>query len=221
MKADVRLVVTADGSHTVVNEALGKSYHSVYGAYQESQRVYIEIGLLEAFARFPTEDLHIFEMGFGTALNAMLTAREAELHQRSVSYTAVDAYPLSPEDARQLNYDQLLHTSYLVEMHESPWNRPIVINPYFTLTKIESNLQDLQLNERFHLIYFDAFAPSFQPELWESSIFQQMAELLLPDGMLTTYCSKSYVQRNMRTAGLTVEKHAGPLHKRNILRAIK
>ncbi len=221
MKADVRLVVTADGSHTVINEALGKSYHSVYGAYQESQRVYIEIGLLEAFAKFPDEDLYIFEMGFGTGLNAVLTAREAERQQRHVFYTAVETQPLALDDARQLNYDQFLGTSCLTKMHESPWGQPTTINPFFTLTKIEGSVQNVQLGERFHLIYYDAFAPSSQPELWEPDIFHKMAELLLPDGLLTTYCSKSYVQRNMRSAGLTVEKHAGPLHKRDILRAIK
>ena len=122
-------------------------------------------------------------------------------------------------DARQLNYDEFFDTAYLPKLHESPWNEPIAINPYFTLIKNEGKLQDFQTTDRFHLIYFDAFAPTAQPELWEPEIFSQMAHLLLPGGMLTTYCSKSYVQRNMRAAGLTVEKHAGPLHKRDILRA--
>ncbi|QJW87907.1 tRNA (5-methylaminomethyl-2-thiouridine)(34)-methyltransferase MnmD [Spirosoma taeanense] len=221
MKADVRLVVTADGSHTAVNQALSKTYHSIHGAYQESQRVYIELGLLEAFKRFSDCDLHIFEMGFGTGLNALLTAREAQTHQRSVRYTAIDAYPMPLEDARQLNYDQFLGTNYLEQLHMSAWNQSILINPFFTLIKVEETIQTYWPRERFHLIYYDAFAPTAQPELWEPEIFKQLADWLYEGGMLTTYCSRSYVQRNMRAAGLTVEKHPGPLHKRDILRAVK
>lgn len=220
MKADVRLMITADGSHTAVNQALNKTYHSIHGAYQESQRVYIELGLLAAFEKFTDRELHVFEMGFGTGLNALLTAREAQTHQRRVVYTAIDAYPLPIDDAGQLNYDELLGTSYLPKLHESAWNVPITINDYFTLTKVESQVQDFHTPDRFHLIYYDAFAPTAQPELWELEIFQKLADLLLPGGILTTYCSKSYVQRNMRAAGLTVEKHPGPPYKRDILRAI-
>lgn len=220
MKADVRLMITADGSHTAVNQTLDKTYHSIHGAYQESQRVYIELGLLAAFEKFTDQQLHVFEMGFGTGLNALLTAHEAQIHQRRVIYTAIDAYPLPIDDARQLNYDELLGTSYLPKLHESAWNVPNVINYYFTLTKVESQLQNFHTPDRFHLIYYDAFAPTAQPELWEPEIFQKLADLLLPGGILTTYCSKSYVQRNMRAAGLTVEKHPGPPHKRDILRAV-
>ena len=221
MKADIHLMVTADGSHTAVNAAFDKPYHSIHGAYQESQRVYIELGLLPAFEKFPDYQLHIFEMGFGTGLNALLTAREAQANRRPIVYSAIDAYPMPIEQARQLNYDEFFDTAYLPVLHESPWEEPISLNPYFTLIKYDGKLQDLQTTDRFHVIYFDAFAPSAQPELWEPEIFSQLAHLLLPGGMLTTYCSKSYVQRNMRAAGLTVEKHDGPLHKRDVLRAVK
>ncbi|WP_461148805.1 tRNA (5-methylaminomethyl-2-thiouridine)(34)-methyltransferase MnmC2 [Spirosoma pulveris] len=221
MKADIRLMVTADGSHTAINQALDKPYHSIHGAYQESQRVYIELGLLAAFDKFPGTDLHIFEMGFGTGLNALLTAREAQIHQRRVIYSAIDAYPMDIADARQLNYDAFFGTDYLPKLHESPWNKPVEINSGFTLTKKEGNVQDMDIPDRFHVIYFDAFAPTAQPELWEPEIFDKMARLLLPGGILTTYCSRSYVQRNMRAAGLIVEKHSGPLHKRDVIRAVK
>ncbi|SOD89517.1 tRNA (5-methylaminomethyl-2-thiouridine)(34)-methyltransferase MnmD [Spirosoma fluviale] len=221
MKADIRLMITADGSHTAVNQVFGKPYHSIHGAYQESQRVYIELGLLAAFNKFPETDLHVFEMGFGTGLNALLTAREAQIHQRRVVYSAIDAYPMAIDDARQLNYDAFFGTSYLSKLHESPWNERVAVDTYFTLTKHEGNVQELDTTERFHVIYFDAFAPTAQPELWEPEVFEKMARLLLPGGMLTTYCSRSYVQRNMRSAGLTVEKHSGPLHKRDVIRAVK
>jgi tRNA U34 5-methylaminomethyl-2-thiouridine-forming methyltransferase MnmC len=221
MKSTVRVVPTADGSSTVFNETLGKPYHSIHGAIQESQRVYIEVGLLAALEKFPDQTLQVFEMGFGTGLNALLTNAEAERQQRRINYVAIDAYPLPLLEAEQLNYDQLLGTTILPVLHQSPWGEPVTVNPYMKLTKLAGQLQSLVLPAQFHLIYYDAFAPSSQPELWESAIFEQLASSLLPGGMLTTYCSKSYVQRNMRSAGLTVEKHPGPFGKRNILRAVK
>ncbi|QKZ11982.1 tRNA (5-methylaminomethyl-2-thiouridine)(34)-methyltransferase MnmD [Spirosoma sp. KUDC1026] len=221
MKAALRIVTTEDGSSTVINETFDKSYHSVYGAQQESQRVYIELGLLAALEKFPNTDLFVFEMGFGTGLNALMTALEADNYQRKIHYTAVEAQPLLAEEARQLNYDTLLGTNYLEKLHMSPWNEPVEISPYFSLTKWEGRLQDFRTSQRFHLIYYDAFAPTSQPELWEEPVFQQMTNMLLPEGLLTTYCSRSYVQRNMQAAGLIVEKHPGPPHKREILRAVK
>lgn len=221
MNAAVELIVTADGSHTAVNQTLGTAYHSVHGAVQESQRIFIELGLQAAFQRFPNQDVHLFEMGFGTGLNALLTIREAEAQQRRVYYTAIEAYPILDEEASQLNYDSLLCTNYLNAIHRSPWNEPVLVSPYLTLTKVTGRLQDFTTNERFHLMYYDAFAPAAQPELWDIAVFEKMAQLLRPEGMLTTYCSKGYVQRNLRAAGLTVEKHTGPAHKREVLRAVK
>jgi len=183
--------------------------------------VYIEVGLIAALAKFPDDELRIFEMGFGTGLNALLTAREAEQHQRRIHYVAIDAFPLPLTDAIQLNYDALLGTNWLRSMHESSWGKTETINSYFRLTKLVGLLEELQTEDQYHLIYYDAFAPSAQPELWQPGIFGQMANFLVPGGMLTTYCAKSYVQRNMRASGLMVEKHTGPLHKRDILRAVK
>lgn len=221
MNPTVRVVPTTDGSHTVLNETLDKPYHSVHGAIQESQRVYIEVGLEAAFDKFPDGELRIFEMGFGTGLNALLTAHESQLRQRRVYYVAIETYPLPVTETRQLNYNELLGTSYMSIPHESPWIQPVPVNSYITLTKLAGKLQELRTEDRFHLIYYGAFAPSAQPELWESEIFRQLTELLLPGGMMTTYCSKSYVQRNLWAAGLTVEKRPGPCGKRDILRAVK
>ncbi|MBD2700968.1 tRNA (5-methylaminomethyl-2-thiouridine)(34)-methyltransferase MnmD [Spirosoma sp. BT702] len=221
MTADVQLLITADGSHTAVNQTLDKTYHSIHGALQESKRVFIELGLQAAFEIFPVATLRIFEMGFGTGLNALLTAKEAVTNKRQIEYTAVEAYPMAVQDAQQLNFDTLLGTNYLANLHESPWETLVDINPYFQLTKVQGKLEDFWPEAQYHLIYFDAFAPTAQPELWEADIFRKMTQFLLPNGMLTTYCSKSYVQRNMRAAGLTVEKHPGPPHKRDIIRAIR
>ncbi|MGA0557184.1 tRNA (5-methylaminomethyl-2-thiouridine)(34)-methyltransferase MnmD [Larkinella sp. VNQ87] len=218
-KTESRIVLTADGSSSVYNSEFGQHYHSIFGALQESQRVFIELGLEAAFERFG--EISVFEMGFGTGLNALLTLREAEKTHHAVRYTAVEAYPLPLEEARQLNFDSLLETEHLNALHEAPWNQTVPITRFFQLFKYEGRLQDFQTDERFHLVYFDAFAPEAQPELWTQAVFEQVADKMQPGGLLTTYCSKGYVRRNLQAAGFTVEKHPGPARKREVLRAIK
>lgn len=220
MEAAPRIVLTADGSHSVYNHELEKHYHSIFGAAQESEWVYIRLGLIAALERFAGE-LRIFEVGFGTGLNALLTAQVALEQQRKISYTTVEPYPLHPDEARQLNYDQLLNTDFLALMHNAPWEQPIEIHPYFTLTKRGATMQDVQLSGQFHLIYFDAFASTAQPELWTTDVFSKLAAHLVSGGLLTTYCSKSIVQHALRAAGFAVEKHPGPFRKREILRAVR
>ncbi|RIV22215.1 hypothetical protein DYU11_14350 [Fibrisoma montanum] len=221
MKVSTRLVLTADGSHSIYSEETRQHYHSIHGAWQESRRVFIELGLQEAFGRFSDEPIRSFEMGFGTGLNALLTAQEAEQRQRYVHHTAIEAYPVPLDEAHQLNFDQLLGTNYLHQLHEADWNQIVQIHPFFSLIKVHGMLQEFQTVDRFHLIYFDAFAPEAQPELWTETVFRQMADILLPGGMLTTYCSKGYVQRNLKAVGFHVEKHSGPAYKREVIRAVK
>lgn len=218
-KTESRVVLTADGSSSVYNSEFDQHYHSIFGALQESQRVFIELGLETAFEQFNA--ISVFEMGFGTGLNAMLTALEAEKKKKFVRYTAVEAFPLPLEESRQLNYDEVLHTNRMNSLHEAPWNQRVEITPYFNLLKYEGRLQDFRTEERFNLVYFDAFAPEAQPELWTSEIFEHIAAFLQPGGILTTYCSKGYVKRNLQAAGFVVEKHPGPARKREVLRAIK
>ncbi|MBO0950532.1 tRNA (5-methylaminomethyl-2-thiouridine)(34)-methyltransferase MnmD [Fibrella forsythiae] len=217
---NTQVVVTADGSHSVFNAEVGQHYHSIYGAVQESDRVFIELGLLYTFDRVEGP-VRVFEMGFGTGLNTLMTIREAKRHQRVIDYVTVEAFPIPVEEARQLNYDHELTTFWLPDLHEAPWGLPTPIVPELTLTKYNTRVQDLPPVGTFDLVYYDAFAPEGQPELWTLEIFQKMASLLRPGGALTTYCSKSAVQRNLRDAGFDVEKHVGPARKREVIRAIK
>ena len=217
---NTQVVLTADGSHSVFNAEVGQHYHSIYGAVQESDRVFIELGLLYTFERVEGP-VRVFEMGFGTGLNTLMTIREAMRYHRTVDYVAVEAYPIPLEEARLLNYDAELSTFWLLDLHEAPWSTPIPIVPALTLTKYQTRIQDLPFIGTFDLVYYDAFAPEGQPELWTQEIFEKMATLLEPGGALTTYCSKSAVQRNLREAGFDVEKHIGPARKREVIRAIK
>ncbi len=206
------LRTTADGSKTLYSEKFGQHYHSVFGAETESLEVFIQLGLLEATRKF--KEINLFELGFGSGLNAQLSARFAQEKGILVKYTGIEAYPV--EEA---------FTSSLPEetaaLHALSWNEPHQINPWFRFRKIETFLEEFSSEERFNLVYFDAFAPESQPELWTVEVFEKMAGLMVEEGVLTTYCSKVSVQRNMREAGFKVEKHPGPPHKREVLRAVK
>jgi tRNA U34 5-methylaminomethyl-2-thiouridine-forming methyltransferase MnmC len=217
---NTQVVLTADGSHSILNTASGQHYHSIFGAIQESERVFIELGLTYALSAFEGP-IRVFEMGFGTGLNALMTTREAMRLHRPIEYVAVEAYPIPPTEGKSLNYDGQLTTFWLDDLHDAPWNVPTPITPWFTLTKYQTRLQDLSNIGPFHVVYYDAFAPEGQPELWTTEVFEQIGAMLPSGGILTTYCSKSAVQRNLRDAGFFVEKHTGPARKREVIRAVK
>lgn len=209
-----QLLVTRDGSHTVL---CGEdTYHSIHGAARESQHVYIDTGLKKALQDHQGE-LRIFEMGFGTGLNALLTLLAAA--DRPITYECVETHPLPPELFQHLNYAQ--GHALLQHMHTCAWGAPVHITPAFRLIKHPQRLQDYQANEPFHLLYYDAFEPSAQPELWTMTIFEKLRSMLLPGGILVTYCSKGQVRRDMMSAGLPAKRLKGPPGKRHIVRAIK
>ncbi|SFD13778.1 tRNA U34 5-methylaminomethyl-2-thiouridine-forming methyltransferase MnmC [Chitinophaga sp. CF118] len=215
-----QLYITADGSHTIVLPDMQVTYHSTYGALQESRHIFIQAGLKYVM---PKDSINVFEMGFGTGLNALLTVQESIQSRCHVYYQSVELYPLSMEDAEGLNYTTQLNDSSetFSLLHSSKWEEDIMINPLFTLHKSHDSITHLSVNKHFHVIYYDAFAPDVQPELWEPVIFEKLYNWLHPGGVLVTYCSKGSVRRTMQSAGLKVEKLPGPPGKREILRAIK
>lgn len=212
-------VITNDGSHTIVVEGTNLTFHSHHGAIGESRHVYIDAGLKAC----QFTDIRIFEMGFGTGLNALLTAIYAEEHKIPVHYFSAEAWPLEPEITRQLNYaDQLPESGNLFNLiHEAPWNEDVAITPFFTLHKIKSAWADLALPDNINLIYWDAFAPTDQPELWSTIAFKKLFAATSPSGIMVTYSSKSVVRRALQEAGFVVEKIPGPWGKRDMVRAIK
>jgi tRNA U34 5-methylaminomethyl-2-thiouridine-forming methyltransferase MnmC len=212
---------TADGSVTIAIPELQVTYHSKHGAIQESMHVFIEAGLRPLLHQQDT--LRIFEMGFGTGLNALLTMMEANQQQQEICYEAVEAFPLEKELLPQLNYCE--HTpdwqDKFEQLHTIPWNKPAVVTEYFTLHKHSQSLFNYSTNQGFNIIYYDAFAPNAQPELWTVEAFTQLFNLLDDQGVLVTYCSKGDVRRAMKAAGFTVEKIPGPPGKREMIRAKK
>ena len=211
---------TADGSHTLFIPEMDEHYHSVNGAVQESRHVFIEAGL----HRQEKKDITVFEVGFGTGLNTYLTLLDAENEDRSVDYFSVELYPLDPALVRALNYGDMIcpeKKMLFTALHSAAWNEPVKITDHFTLHKIQGDNNSCTLPEDMDLIYFDAFAPDKQPEMWSQEIFDRLYAHTSEGGILTTYCAKGVVRRMMQKAGYSVERIPGPPGKREMLRAIK
>jgi len=219
----LRLVETRDGSHTLLHEEYGVTFHSRYGAIQESRHVFLEAGLHPR--ALEKKELFVLEVGFGTGLNAFLTWLDAESHGWRIHYVAVEAHPLTLDLAHQLNYAQQLDRpewqDRFLQLHRAPWNEVLALSPAFQLEKIQARLEELRFPPRFDVVFFDAFAPGAQPELWEEPIFRMLYEALLPGGVLSTYCAKGAVKRILRAVGFEVEALPGPPGKREMTRALK
>lgn len=219
---DRRIIETGDGSHTVSIPEINVTYRSKHGAIQESRHVFIEAGLHYILNQSPDQPINIFEMGFGTGLNAFLTAIEAANSRKPVRYVSVECFPLSIKEALSLNYTNSLgNKEWFDALHKSKWNEEVKINEYFTFRKEQSDFITYSIPLQFDIIYYDAFEPGVQPELWTAEVFEKLYAMLLPGGITITYCSKSNVRRALGAAGFIVEKIAGPRGKREIVRASK
>lgn len=216
------IIATADGSHTIAIPEMHVTYHSVHGAIKESRHVFLEAGLGNVQAQGKLPSIAVFEMGFGTGLNAFLTAIHAIENQLHIFYTAIESAPLSAEEISLLNYPVTLgHEELFQQLHAAPWNEAVELHQFFTLEKLQTDLASFASSRPFDLVYYDAFAPSAQPELWTKEVFEKLFSLLNANGVLVTYCSKGDVRRAMIAAGFSVEKLPGPPGKREMLRAQK
>jgi tRNA U34 5-methylaminomethyl-2-thiouridine-forming methyltransferase MnmC len=217
------IILTADGSHSIRLPEHDMGYHSKYGAITESRHIFIEDG----FRFFENEryPLSIFEMGFGSGLNALLTLIEAEKSNRTIYYETIEKFPLEKQMVSSINFcKQLqrpdLHSAFK-RLHQCNWDQEIDINPVFLFKKIKTGIESYFTQRIFHIIYYDAFDASFQPELWTVEIFEKLFHLLFPGGILVTYSSKGEVRRALTAAGFIVNKLPGPKGKREITRAVR
>lgn len=221
------IITTADGSKTIQIEDWNEQYHSIHGAIQESQHVFIKQGLSLVFDTIDTHStsISVLEIGFGTGLNAFLTVLEAEKHTNHICYTGIEAYPISETEINALNYSELLDDQSSDEkfkaLHDCSWEEKHTISPHLELTKRQMKFQDLADIDSYNLIYFDAFGARVQPELWTEDIFAIMFQALRPRGVLVTYCAKGSVRRAMQAVGFAVERLPGPPGKREMLRCTK
>jgi tRNA U34 5-methylaminomethyl-2-thiouridine-forming methyltransferase MnmC len=215
------IIQTLDGSTTIHIAEWDECYHSKHGAIQEAQHVFIKNGL----SLFPDRNVSILEIGFGTGLNAFITFLESKKRNQSIDYVGVEAYPITVEEIVSMNYVEELNaveqSSIFDTMHQSNWEEKIILDDDFTLTKRKQFFEEINDENKFDLIYFDAFGYRVQPELWSTAIFEKMYNALKPNGVLVTYAARGVVKRSMIEVGFTVEKLAGPPGKREMFRATK
>jgi len=220
----LELFKTDDGSDSLFNPVLGEVYHSRHGAVNESKHVFIKAGLEYLSDRFET--IKILEIGFGTGLNTLLTLDYCYCHNIKARYFTLEPFPVKSEIYSKLNYHKFCKvpdSQILFEsMHQAPWNKEVWINDQFSFYKSMLGVEEEKFQpDSFNLVYFDAFAPDIQPELWSEAIFTSIYQCMEEKGVLVTYAAKGQVRRNMQGAGFSVERIPGPVGKREMLRALK
>ena len=219
---DKEFVITEDGSHTIYLPEMDEHYHSTHGAIQESLHIYINQGLFQV----TKQEISILEIGFGTGLNAYLTFAFADHKKLTINYFSIEKYPLSEIDYLKLNYPSKIFPEYsdvFEKIHRAKWDSIVKISPEFSLQKVSADLLTFEFNclPQFDLVYYDAFAPGKQPEMWTDEIIQKVASTVKKDGILITYCAKGSVRRAFSAAGFQMERIPGPIGKKEILRGKK
>lgn len=220
----LEIIRTEDGSQSIINHDLKEGYHSRFGAINESEHVYIHCGLTTATSVF--KSINLLEVGLGTGLNALLSFKFAKENNTQINYTALEPFPIPDVIAKKLDYSQLDNFPESIEslkqIHQCEWQKEIEFSSDFSLRKIKEKIEEVKLQQNhYHVVYFDAFAPQIQPELWTKEIFVKIYKAIKEDGILTTYSAKGSVRRNLQSAGFIVERLEGPIGKREILRATK
>jgi len=215
-----KLILTEDGSHTIFVPELNEHYHSIHGAVQESNIVFLENG----YEYCKADPVFIFEAGFGTGLNALLTAVRSARSGRKVIYTSIEKYPLGTEIIEKFNYADFAGESgselyNLIQKAE--WGKMVKISERFSLLKIDGDLTTDYIPGMYDLIYFDAFGPDKQPDMWKEPVFMKISSVLNDGGVLVTYSAKGEVKRTLRSCGFTVSLLPGPPGKREMIRAVK
>ena len=219
------LLKTDDGSMTIHLPDINEQYHSKHGALQEAKHVFLKMGLHPIMDHFLDNNLSVLEIGFGTGLNCLLTYAEAKKNNLTIHYTAVEAFPVTENEWKAMNYGNLLKMDeadkVFEKMHKLPWESKETLHDFFLLTKQQKEFKEIEDKEVYNLIYFDAFGARVQPELWTETIFQLMFNALKNEGVLVTYSAKGSVRRAMQAVGFKVERLEGPPGKREMLRATK
>lgn len=212
--------MTGDGTFTLYIPEIDEHYHSVNGAGVEAEHVYVK----EALLHHGGTEVSVLEVGFGTGLNAFLTLLKSMETGMKVHYTTLELYPLDPEQVEKLNYPEKIAPAFedfFRALHTAPWNEPVEITPEFILEKRNCDLVGSELEGAFDVVYFDAFAPDKQSEMWSDAIYRKVVGRMNPQGVMTTYCAKGVVRRGWQGAGLTMERIPGPPGKREMIRGTK
>ena len=220
----LQIISTKDHSHTLKNTEIDENYHSIHGAIQESAYIFIKKGL--NYYKSENSFINILEIGMGTGLNVLLTFLENRNKNLKINYVAIEPYPINSEIYQNLNYTQFFDVEGLqdifIKIHNSNWTYPYYISENFILNKIQDKIENIDFqDDSFHIIYFDAFSPQVQPELWTEAVFNKIYKTMKANSVLTTYSTKGDVKRALKKVGFRIEILEGPIGKRHILRALK
>lgn len=218
----MQILKTSDGSNTIYLPEINEQYHSLNGAITESEYVYVEKGYLF----HPDKKQQVFEVGFGTGLNCLLTALKAEQLEKPTTYISIEKYPLDKKIIEQLNYGNLINgnaRNAFERIHDCKWNQEVQISEYFVLHKINADLLNFDFNEidNCTIIYFDAFGPEKQPGMWSPHILSKISSITSTGGIFVTYSAKGEVRRQLTASGFEMERLPGPPGKKEMLRGIK
>ncbi|WP_338791560.1 tRNA (5-methylaminomethyl-2-thiouridine)(34)-methyltransferase MnmD [Bernardetia sp. MNP-M8] len=223
-KIELSLLESKDGSHTLLRHDISETYHSHNGAIQESLWVFIDKGL-NYLKQQNYDTIKILEVGFGTGLNAILAYEFAQQNKIKVEYITLEPFPIPLEIAQKLNYIDFLQEdtkAIFSNLHQVNWEEMYQLSPYFSIQKVESTLENYQMDENyFDCTFYDAFAPSKQAEVWQLSNLQKVFDFTRKNGILVTYCAQGQFKRDLKTASWKVEKLDGAPPKREMVRAIK
>lgn len=222
---NIKIITTEDGSHSLYNAALNETYHSFHGAVQESKHVFLKSGLDYLLEKGYTQ-INVFEVGLGTGLNALLSAQWSQKNEIYISYESIEAFPISKEQASELNYTSLIQGDNIQKwfeiFHEITWNEELKITNFFSFKKIHDSLKEYPLTlDKYDVIFFDAFAPNKQPEMWELDILTKIYQSMRLGGAFVTYCAQGQLKRNLKSIGLEVETLSGPPGKKEMVRGIR
>jgi tRNA U34 5-methylaminomethyl-2-thiouridine-forming methyltransferase MnmC len=223
---NIQVINTGDGSSSLLNLTLNETYHSTHGAIQESNHIFIKNGLQYFTEKNKPSSISIIEVGFGTGLNVLLTLKESIEKKINIRYTSLEAFPISEKLVAQLNYPERIDLAqsekFFNQIHTSEWNTQTQITSDFFLEKRLGSILEMIVREsEFDLVFFDAFAPIKQPEMWSLLVLQKMTASLKLGGVFVTYCAQGQLKRNLKSLGLTVESLPGPPGKREMVRALK
>lgn len=223
--SELKIIVTEDGSHSLYNADLNETYHSFHGAVQESKHVFIKEGLDYLKSEQSLKQINVLEVGFGTGLNALLALEWANENEIKVNFTTLEPFPLKAELYQHLNYAQFISGESVQErflaLHDGPWDEMHSQGALFSLYKTEQRLQSFITESKFNVIFFDAFAPNKQSEMWGLPVLSKAVGNLVDGGVLVTYCAQGQLKRDLKYLGMEVQTLPGPPGKKEMVRAIK
>jgi tRNA U34 5-methylaminomethyl-2-thiouridine-forming methyltransferase MnmC len=217
----IEIFQTEDGSKSLLRKDIGESYHSHFGALTETNTIYIDYGFRYFCCLDNKEQVNVLEIGFGTGLNAIATLKNS--NQRKIFYQTIELYPIAQSIAENLSYGEQLSLKEEFDLlHKCDWEEVVSINSDFKIKKCEADACSYDLpKDFFDVVYFDAFSPEKDSDLWSEDMFLKVYDSLKKGGVLTTYCCKGEIKRRMKKAGFSITKLPGPKGKREILRAEK